>query len=175
MTKNKIQNQSPSHAKSPVAQDKINCEYLAYFEPQRNSKKESKILFVKEILCNFLVRTLKYLKKYIFLSNFFFSIANRSKISSNLIICSKKWLLAQVCCHVYQIKTTFGWHLNFQKISFLIFNELSKKVQSYLLVGLSCQFSNSIKELRTQFLMSVRKKGKFLRDSATFTVWFFLL
>ena len=114
-------------------------------------------------------------KIYFFAQFFFFSIANRSKISSNLIICSKKWLLAQVCCHVYQIKTTFGWHLNFQKISFLIFNELSKKVQTYLLVGLSCQFSNSIKELRTQFLMSVRKKGKFLRDSATFTVWFFLL
>jgi hypothetical protein len=45
--------------KSSVEQDTIDCEYLAYFEPKTNSKKK----LIKEMLCNFLVRTLQYLRK----------------------------------------------------------------------------------------------------------------
>ena len=36
---------------SPVEQDSIDCQYLAYFMPKK---------IVKEILCNFLVQTLQY-------------------------------------------------------------------------------------------------------------------
>ena len=34
---------------SPVEQDTIDCEYLAYFEPKNNFKKNT-----QEFLCNFL-------------------------------------------------------------------------------------------------------------------------
>ena len=37
-----------SRAVSPVEQGTIDCEYLAYFGPKK--------MYIKEILCNFLVR-----------------------------------------------------------------------------------------------------------------------
>ena len=41
---------------------------LAYFEPKKIKKKSLKKI-IKEILCNFLVRALQYLKKNIFFAN----------------------------------------------------------------------------------------------------------
>ena len=47
---------------SPIEQSTIDSEYLAYFYPKK-FKRNSKNIFIKEILCSFLLRTLQYLKK----------------------------------------------------------------------------------------------------------------
>ena len=46
---------------SPVVQYTIDCEYIAYFEQKKSIEIQKKI--IKEILCNFLVRTLKFFQK----------------------------------------------------------------------------------------------------------------
>jgi hypothetical protein len=56
---------------SPVEQDTIDCEYLVYLEPKKNQKKK----IIKEILCNFIVRTLQNFRKNV---NFFKNFASEN-------------------------------------------------------------------------------------------------
>jgi hypothetical protein len=45
-----------------VSSRAIGSEYLAYYEPKKNSNKKN----IKEILCNFLLRTQQYFKFLLF-------------------------------------------------------------------------------------------------------------
>jgi hypothetical protein len=48
---------------SLIEHDTIHCEYSAYFEPKKDSKKFQKIYIKRYCACNFLVWTLQYLKQ----------------------------------------------------------------------------------------------------------------
>ena len=64
---------------SLVEQYTIQCEYLAYFLPKKPSKKLQKTIFIKGILCNFLVWTLYFFYKNL---TFLFAHKNMKKSTS---------------------------------------------------------------------------------------------
>ena len=48
---------------SPVEQDTIDCEYLAYFEPKKNQKKSKKKIYKRDIMQLFSANGTIYFKK----------------------------------------------------------------------------------------------------------------
>ena len=66
---------------SPVEQDTIDCEYLAYFLPKKNFKRRFRKKIIKEILGNFLARRLQCFWKKI---NIFFAHKNMKKTFSKV-------------------------------------------------------------------------------------------